>query len=246
MADALGTDADTLERMLLVLTAFGVLRRRSEGRYEMPGEMRPYLDRNDDQYVGGFVDHLVSETSTQINRLAAYLEHGKTAVDEQLPAPFEFLYRDEQAPAEFMAAMWSLSFAPSKELAELARLNEVKSLIDVGGASGPFAVAALLRSPTPSATVFDLPLVERFVAESRHTYDLADRLDFVPGDFFADELPGGDCIALGYVLSDWTDRTCANLLAKAYRACHGHGRTHSRQQPHRLRWGFRPNGSAPA
>ncbi|MFD8663547.1 methyltransferase [Streptomyces globisporus] len=50
------------------------------------------------------------------------------------------------------------------------------------------------------------------------------RLDFVGGDFFADELPHGDCLAFGYILSDWDDDTCVTLLEKAYRACEAPGR----------------------
>ncbi|TCC37488.1 hypothetical protein E0H75_40845 [Kribbella capetownensis] len=55
--------------------------------------MRPYLDPSDDRYIGGFVDHLVNETSDQITRLTAYLDHGKAEVDKGLPSPFETFYR---------------------------------------------------------------------------------------------------------------------------------------------------------
>ncbi|WP_202867775.1 methyltransferase [Kribbella pittospori] len=210
--------------MLLALTAFGILDRTAEGRYGLRTEIRPYLDPADEHYIGGFVDHLVNETSDQITRLSAYLEHGKAEVDNNLPSPFETFYRNTHALAEFMTAMWSLSYAPSKELAVLADLNHVRTLVDVGGASGPFSVAALQHYPDLRATIFDLPQVGDFVHPTRATYDLADRLDFVPGDFFADELPSGEAIAFGYVLSDWTDATCAQLLTKAYHACEASGR----------------------
>ncbi|MFG1626729.1 methyltransferase [Kribbella sp. NPDC049227] len=223
-AFALKVDAETLERMLLALTAFGILDRTGEGRYGLKTNMRPYLDPADEHYIGGFVDHLINETSDQITRLSAYLEHGKADVDKNLPSPFETFYRNPHALAEFMTAMWSLSYAPSKELAVLADLDHVGTVVDVGGASGPFSVAALQHYPDLRATVFDLPQVGDFVQQTRATYDLADRLDFVPGDFFADELPSGEAIAFGYVLSDWTDASCAQLLTNAYRACQASGR----------------------
>jgi ubiquinone/menaquinone biosynthesis C-methylase UbiE len=220
---ALQVDAETLERMLLVLTAFGILHRTAEGRYGLSTDMRPYLDPADEHHIGGFVDHLINETSNQITRLTAYLDRGKAEVDKDLPSPFETFYRNPQALAEFMTAMWSLSYAPSKELAVLAGLGKVERLVDVGGASGPFAVAALQHYPELRATIFDLPQVGQFVQQTRTTYGLGNRLDFVPGDFFTDQLPSGDAIAFGYVLSDWTDATCAELLAKAYRACRPSG-----------------------
>jgi hypothetical protein len=224
MAAALGVDEKTLERVLLVLTAFGVVRKAPDERYSLPAEVRPFLDRRDPRYIGGFVEHLVKETSTQIDRLDSYLRDGKAAVDRDLPSPFETIYRDDTTTRTFLQAMWDLSFAPSQEIAALAGLDDVTRLIDVGGATGPFATAALLHSPTLRATVFDLPQVEPYLLESAREHGLADRLDFTAGDFFADEIPEGDCVAFGYVLSDWTDETCAVLLEKAFRACTPPGR----------------------
>jgi hypothetical protein len=49
-------------------------------------------------------------------------------------------------------------------------------------------------------------------------------LRFTGGDFFQDSLPEGDCIAFGYILSDWDDETCEMLLRKAHDACLPGGR----------------------
>jgi len=224
MAAALGVEEETLERVLLVLVAFGVVRMAPDGRCSLPEEIRPYLDRNDARYLGGFVEHLVTETSKRIDRLDSYLRNGKAAVDRDLPSPFETIYRDDTATRNFLRAMWDLSFGPSQEIAALAGLDDVAMLIDVGGATGPFATAALRHSPTLRATVFDLPQVEPYLLESARKQGLTDRLAFAAGDFFTDEIPAGDCVAFGYVLSDWTDETCARLLEKAFRACTPPGR----------------------
>jgi hypothetical protein len=78
--------------------------------------------------------------------------------------------------------------------------------------------------PELTATVFDLPAVEPHLLRSREEHGVAERLTFTAGDFFTDALPVGDAIAFGYILSDWTDETCAQLLAKAYAACTPGGR----------------------
>jgi hypothetical protein len=224
MAAALGVEEETLERILLVLAAFGVVRKTPDERYSLPAEVRPYLDRTDARYIGGFVEHLATETATRMSRLDSYLRHGKAAVDRDLPSPFETIYRDDTTTRAFLRAMWDLSYAPSQEIAALAGLDDVTRLVDVGGATGPFATAALLRSPALRATVFDLPKVGPYLLESAREHGLADRLDFAAGDFFTGEIPAGDCIAFGYVLSDWTDASCAALLDKAFRACTPPGR----------------------
>jgi hypothetical protein len=72
--------------------------------------------------------------------------------------------------------------------------------------------------------VFDLPQVGPHLERTRDGHGLAERLSFVAGDFFRDALPAGDLIAMGYVLSNWPDRECLELLRKAYAACVPGGR----------------------
>lgn len=222
LAEEAGVDRDTTERLLLVLVAFGVVE-IEDGRYAIPAATMPYLDRRDARYVGGFVEHLISHTPTRLPKLEQFMARGKAAVDAELPAPFDTFYSDEAATAAFLDAMWNLSFDVSQELARLADFDERTVLVDVGGASGPFAIASLLHAPTLRATVFDLPDVEPYLRKNGEQHAVADRLDFVAGDFFRDELPEGDRVAFGYVLSDWTDEMCVTLLRKAHRACRPNG-----------------------
>lgn len=224
VAGRLGVDLDTAQRLLLVLVAFGVLRIGRDGTFSVPADVGPYLDRRDERYVGGFVEHLTVHTRTRLPRLETFMTQGRAATDAARPGPFETFYRDEQTTRAFVEAMWNLSYAASHELARLADLRDDELLVDVGGASGPFAIAALLHRPGLRAVVFDLPPVEPYLREAGRAHGVADRLDFVPGDFFTDDLPEGDCIAFGYVLSDWTDEMCLGLLRKAYQACRPGGR----------------------
>ncbi|WP_405859827.1 methyltransferase [Streptomyces sp. NBC_00090] len=223
IAAALAVDEDTLERLLLVLSSFGVLDADGE-RYALAADVRPYVDREDPRYLMGFVDHLIGDTADQFGRLSGYLNAGKAETDRDTPAPFEAIYRDEESVGRFLNAMWGLSHHVSHELAALADLSDSRQLIDVGGASGPFSVAALHAFPQLRSTVFDLPQVGPHLAARATEHELGDRLDFAAGDFFAEPLPAGDCFAFGYILSDWDDETCAALLRKAYEACLPGGR----------------------
>jgi hypothetical protein len=224
VAAARRIDRETLERLLLVLTAAGLLLGDERGGYRVVDAAAPYLDGRDPRYLGAFLDHLVHNTAAKLDRLDAYLARGKAAVDAGLPSPFESIYRDEAATASFLTAMWQLSYEPSKELCALAELDDVADLVDVGGASGAFAVAALDRYPRLRVTVFDLPEVGPHLLETARERHLSDRLTFASGDFFDDELPPADCVAFGYILSDWEDEFCVGLLRKAYKACCGPGR----------------------
>jgi SAM-dependent methyltransferase len=218
LAAALGVDRDTLERLLILLRSLDVLTADDQDRYAVPEHARPYLDGADARYLGGFVRHLVGSTAERLRHLESCLTRGKAAADAVRPEPFAEIYQDEESTSRFLDAMWQLSFDVSGELVELAGLDQVHHLVDVGGAGGPFSVAALLRRPGLRATVFDLPQVADRLSQARQRYRLGARLGFAPGDFHRDELPPGDCLAFGYVLSDWTDETCLELLHKAHRA----------------------------
>ncbi|MYV99972.1 methyltransferase [Streptomyces sp. SID3343] len=223
IAAGTGTDAETVGRLLVALRAFGVLE-GDDGEYRVPEASIAYLDPSASRYAGAFVRHLVGSTSARMPQLDAYLSHGKARVDDKLPDPFDVMYADDAAVEAFVSAMWQLSFDVSGELVELAGPAMAGHLVDVGGANGPFSVAALLRVPDLRATVFDLPHVAPHLHRAREAYRLGERLAFAPGDFFRDELPEGDCVAFGYVLSDWDDDACLALLRKARRACRSGGR----------------------
>ncbi|WIX92234.1 methyltransferase [Amycolatopsis sp. DG1A-15b] len=214
VAEKLGLDRETLHRILVVLGGAGLLESGVDG-WVVPADLRPFVDSGAEEYLGGFVTHLTGSTAGRMSELAGFLERGKPAGTR----PFDALYHDEAATERFLQAMWDLSHGVSAELAALSELDTATHLVDVGGASGPFAVAALRAAPSLTATVFDLPAVGPAVARTRERFGLAGRLGFTPGDFFRDRLPEGDRIAFGYILSDWADGTCAELLAAARRAC---------------------------
>lgn len=222
LAERIGADPDTVERLMLVLVSGDLVRRTADGRYSVDPAAIPYVDPTHASYVGGFVKHLVDGAPDRLDRIEQYLRDGKDAVDAE--APYAHFYRDDAATQDFMDAMWSLSYGVSRELAGMADLEGHKVLVDVGGANGPFAVAALERAPDLRAIVFDLPKIRPYLDRSRDEHGLAGRLDFVGGDFFRDEFPEGDVIAMGYVLSNWPDDQCVELLRKAHRACPPGGR----------------------
>jgi len=223
VAARIAADPDTVERLLLVLTSAGLLHRDDAGAFAVDPVAAPYLDSKNPSYVGGFVKHMV-DALAQLPRLEQYVGRGKEAVDAGLPTPYERFYTDDLSTEEFMGAMWSLSYGISQEIAELADLGESSLLIDVGGANGPFAIAALERNPALRAIVFDLPPVQPHLERMRDKYGMTDRLSFTGGDFFTDELPRGDVVAFGYVMSNWPDPECGALLRKAFHACRPGGR----------------------
>src|SRR5262249_22461334 len=95
-------------------------------------------------------------------------------------------------------------------------LSRFRGLVDLGGATGHLAIAACQRYPNLRAVVFDLadalPLAREIVSAS----NVADRIAFAAGDFFADALPAGDLYALGRIVHDWSEDKVDLLLGRIF------------------------------
>ncbi|RDX96759.1 putative O-methyltransferase 3, partial [Mucuna pruriens] len=93
------------------------------------------------------------------------------------------------------------------------RLN---SLVDVGGGTGTMAKAIAKSFPQLECIVFDLPHV---VAGLQGTQNLK----YVQGDMF-DAIPPADAILLKWILHDWNDEECVDILKKCKQAIAGKGK----------------------
>ncbi len=220
LAEVANVKSSALERLLLGGVAIGLVQKQAN-TYGMPEHLRPFLQKNSPQYFGEAFSHF-REISTQIfPYLKEALKENKPQWkyilgDSQDASPFAQLYNDSERLENFLRSMWGIGYAPAKELVEKYSLDKYHTLVDVGGGSGSFAIAALEKYLQLNAIVFDLPNVHPFLEIKCTEYQLLDRLKFVAGDFFKDELPQGDVYVLGYILSDWNREDGTKLLKKIF------------------------------
>jgi hypothetical protein len=76
-------------------------------------------------------------------------------------------------------------------------------VIDIGTAQGCLPVELALAHPHLRGGGFDLAAVRPVFDAYVGRIELADRLQFYPGDFFTDELPSADVLVMGHILHDW-------------------------------------------
>ena len=81
-------------------------------------------------------------------------------------------------------------------------------IADVGGGRGHLIRAILKATPGAQGLLFDLPEV----AENARSMGDNDRLSFVGGSFFEDDIPAADAYLMMMVLHDWTDERCVDIL----------------------------------
>lgn len=120
---------------------------------------------------------------------------------------------------DFIGAMDVVGRALSVEIAATYDLNPFQRLLDIGGASGTYTVAFLRKNPHMKAVIFDLneviPLAQKRITVER----LTQRVDFVAGDFYRDELPEGcDLVLLSAIIHQNGPKENLNLFRKIEKA----------------------------
>jgi predicted O-methyltransferase YrrM len=112
-----------------------------------------------------------------------------------LPADAELSTRSPEAMRAFIGAMHVVAAPRADRIIRQVRPRKARNLIDVGGGPGTYTIAFLRSIPDMKATLFDRPEVVEMARERIAAAGLTDRVRFVPGDFFHDELPPGHDLA---------------------------------------------------
>ncbi|XP_049449545.1 probable bifunctional dTTP/UTP pyrophosphatase/methyltransferase protein isoform X1 [Epinephelus fuscoguttatus] len=127
-------------------------------------------------------------------------------------------YNSQEVKLRFMNAMHSIAKVTGKAVATAFDLSSFKTACDLGGCTGAMAYEFTKAHPGLSVTVFDLPSVVE-MSEHFQPQQTNNRVSFVAGDFFNDELPRADLYILARILHDWPDEKVHVLLSKIADAC---------------------------
>ncbi|CAI0461054.1 unnamed protein product [Linum tenue] len=103
-------------------------------------------------------------------------------------------------------------------------LEGVESLVDVGGGTGAMAVAIAKAFPKVKCTVFDLPHVVANLKEGRgdDVVKGLENLEVAGGSMF-EKIPHADAILLKWILHNWNDEKCVDILKCCLEAVSGDG-----------------------
>ncbi|WP_172798239.1 methyltransferase [Mycobacterium sp. GA-1285] len=192
---------------------------RVDGRYRNTAATDRFLDPAKPTYMGGVLEMANARLYTFWGSLTEGLRTGQAQSEVKSGGDFfESVYADPAKLAQFTAAMSGLSRAAGEALAAKFSWERYASFVDVGCAQGAVAAAIAKAHTHLTGRGFDLapvePVFNGYVAE----HGLSDRLEFVPGNFFAEALPSADVIVMGHILHDWDLEQKCLLLRKAHAA----------------------------
>jgi len=162
------------------LAVVGLLHKRGN-QYRNSRLAATALNADDRGYRGSYLD-LISRHWTNWQLLMESVRTGQPLDKDEPEAPD---YR-----RNFTWAMHHRTLETAPMIAAQLSLKGAKTLLDLGGGPGTYAMAFLAKNPDLRATVCDRPAALEVAKEIAATNKTGARLSYLPLDFLTEDIPG--------------------------------------------------------
>lgn len=215
--------APALRRVLREAAAMGLVRRVDEERYALTAAGRPLCSG-----VPGSVRSAVRTVAAEgfwyaMGALPQTVRQGESALVRRYGPIYSYLADNPQVAALFDDYMAVRAEPFAAGLAERYDFTGVRRLVDVGGGKGQLLAAVLRAHPHLRGVLFDLERVVPAARAALAQAGLADRCEFLTGDFFT-AVPEGDAHLLANVVHNWDDDDAVRILGNVRAAMPEDGR----------------------
>jgi len=213
LAEATGSHAPSLHRLLRMLAAVGITTEPEPGRFGLTAvgdQLRADSENSLHAFTLFFTDPSLFASWQQAGHS---IRTGECAFD-QVYGKNAYVYLSEQPElsALFNYAMSQESRASAAQVAAGIDFTDVKTVVDIGGGDGTLLRAILTTHPHLTGVCFDsasgVAEAPGVLAEA----GLTDRCEVVAGDFFSSVPAGGDLYIIKSVFQDWDNEPAARLL----------------------------------
>jgi hypothetical protein len=200
------------------LVALGFLLREN-GVYRNAPDTDLFLDKNKPSYIGGILEMASVRLYPFWGHLTEALRTGSPQNEAKHGGDFfAAIYAEPERLKGFLRAMSGLSRPANMAIAQRFPWTKYKTFVDVGTAQGDLAVQIAKANPHLNGIGFDLesagPVFSDYVAEN----GLSNRLRFMAGNFFDQDMPKADVVLMGHILHDWNLDEKHTLIRKAFDA----------------------------
>ena len=212
LAKACGCNEDALNRVLRFLAAEGIVT-LEDGRFALT-EAAHWL-RSDIQgslapraiFVGGKTNWAVW------GKLADTVKTGLPGTELAFgQGIFDYLGAQPDEAGEFNAFMVQQTKASVAAILEAYAFDSTRVLADIGGGHGALVAGVLAAHRDMSGLLFDMQKVIDTALPTLHAHGVSDRCTRIAGNFFEKVPPGADTYALKFILHDWPDDRCVEIL----------------------------------
>ena len=217
IADEIQVTLRGITILLNALVPMGLLEKRDK-KYYCPAEVATLLSKDSPTSIMPMAMLAVGGWKRWSN-LTGIVRYG---LQKTRPSVFEISEREQET---FIRAMHTIASRLAPGIVAAIKPIAAKRLLDIGGASGSYTQAFLETYPDMEATLFDLPSVIKIAQTFFADTDLIDRITFVAGDFYKDELPTGhDLALLSAIIHQNSPEQNIKLYQKVHRALQPGGR----------------------
>lgn len=224
LAEATGTHAPSLYRLLRALASVGVFIEDEKGRFTLTPIAAAL--RTDPGSARAMVLHLGERPSWQAwGNLLHSVQTGGTAfphANGMEVFPYYGQHPESQEP--FNQAMTEYSEVVSDTVTEAYDFSQFGKIVDVGGGHGGLMSVILKRNPAVKGAVFDLPMVVEGAGRRIEAEGFANRCEIIGGDFFSSVPSGGDAYTLKTIIHDWDEERARAILRNIHSAMNENGK----------------------
>ncbi|MFC4592184.1 methyltransferase [Sphaerisporangium corydalis] len=224
LASLCGAHGPSLNRVLRTLAGMGLVESVGQDTYKLteagamlvtgaPGSLRSAVIANTDPTM-----------SYAMTELSQTVRTGRSAFVERYGILYDYLSHNAELGRTFNDFMTNRAIPMAEGVAGLYDFSSVSTLMDVGGGRGHILAAALRANPHLRGVLFELEHVLPDAREAFESWGLADRCEFVSGDFFSSIPSGADAYLMGSVIHNWDDTDASRILRTARAAMGENGR----------------------
>lgn len=224
LAQATGTHAPSLYRVLRALDSVGVFAEDDRGRFaltplgatlrtDVPGSLRYFA-----------IEELGENHYPAWEKVLRSVETGAIAFDHVYGvSKWQYMAEHPDEAKIFDAAMSSFSSVVAAAVVAAYDFSSSATVVDIGGGDGTLLAAILKGNPPLRGVLADLPHVAEGAQRRLQAEGLADRCEVAAGSFF-ESAPTGDTYVLKWIIHDWDDQRSAAILKNCRSAMAANGR----------------------
>lgn len=217
LARDLGLADDVTLRVLGAAAASRLVRLDRGGRARLARIGRP-LARSHPHSIAAWVGYQAAPANAAAHaELVGQLRHGAQPSGHRRAygnSVWDYFSEHTDEGARFGEAMRELTAIDLHALARAYPWPREGTICDVAGGVGTLLAAILERRPQARGVLLDAPEVLAGADPFLHARGLADRVECRPGDLFGVLDAKADVYVLKWILHDWSDDACLDILRR--------------------------------
>jgi len=225
LAQLVGAHPGALYRLLRGIAGVGVFAEDAQGRFSMTPLATLLLTDNPQSWRAAAILNGVPWIWQPWGDLLYSVQTGKPAFDRIFGMEFDtYLAQHQEAADLFQSFMQVATAEEALAVAPIYDFSGMTTVVDVGGGRGALLGAILQANAHLRGVLFEAPHI---IASARPTLDaqgVAERCQFISGDFFETLPAGGDAYILKWILVSWDDDQAVAILQNCHRAMGANGK----------------------